>query len=177
MSRLYRIANLLEVDRIKHFYLVLWIAILSKPKLKILTNDDFRKTCHVIFKKFFFLFFPFVAFLKVLKLPDMCATFQINKSIVVSFYSHPPSGITSSNCVGGIELIELTAFPDTLNYKSFFKHCILQTILHASFLFVFVWNQIFCSKSWAVFYILFDLVWSGIRCCSIKGSLFLVLCL
>ena len=106
----------------------------------------------------FFLFFSFFAFLKVVKLPDMCATFQINKSIVGSFYSHPPSGITRSNCVGGIELIELTEFPDTLYYKSFFKHCILQTILQVSFLFVFVWNQIFCSKSWVVFYILFDLV-------------------
>ena len=31
-------------------------------------------------------------------------------------------------------LVELTERSDTLNYKSFFKHCILQTILHVFFI-------------------------------------------
>ena len=38
----------------------------------------------------------------------------------------------------GIELIEPTEPSDTLNYKPFFKHCILQTILHLFLLFIFV---------------------------------------
>ena len=44
-------------------------------------------------------------------------------------------------------LIELTETSDTLNYKPFFKHCILQTILHVFLLLTFVWNKIFCSKN------------------------------
>ena len=51
-----------------------------------------------------------------------------------------------------IGLIELTEHSDTLNYKPFFKNCVLQTILHIFLLFIFVWNKIFCSKNWAVFY-------------------------
>ena len=53
----------------------------------------------------------------------------------------------------GIELIELTEPSDTLNYKPFFKHCILQNILQVFLFFIFVWNKIFCSKNSAVFYI------------------------
>ena len=47
----------------------------------------------------------------------------------------------------GIGLIKLTETSDTSNYKSFFKHCILQTILHVFLLFTFVRNKIFCSKN------------------------------
>ena len=36
----------------------------------------------------------------------------------------------------GLGLIELTEPSDTLNYKPFFKHCILQTILHVFLLFI-----------------------------------------
>ena len=53
----------------------------------------------------------------------------------------------------GIGLIDLTEHCDTLGYKPFFKHYILQTILHAFLLFAFVWNRTFPSKNWAVFYI------------------------
>ena len=49
---------------------------------------------------------------------------------------------------------------DTLNYKPFFKNCILQTVLHVFSLFIFMWNNIFCYKNWAVFYIL--LIWFGV---------------
>ena len=53
----------------------------------------------------------------------------------------------------GIGLIEFIEPSDTLNYKSYFKNCILQTILNVFFLFTFVWNKIFCSKNGAVYYI------------------------
>ena len=57
----------------------------------------------------------------------------------------------------GIELIELTEPSDTLNYKPFFKHWILQNILHVFLFFIFAWSKIFCSKNSAVFYIF--LIW------------------
>ena len=60
--------------------------------------------------------------------------------------------LRSQNTSMRICLIELTEPSDTLNYKPFFKHCILETILHVFLLFTFVWNKIFCSKNWAVFY-------------------------
>ena len=46
--------------------------------------------------------------------------------------------LRDQNTSVGIELIELTEPSDTLNYKPFFKHCILQTILHVFLLFIFV---------------------------------------
>ena len=57
----------------------------------------------------------------------------------------------------GIGLIELT---EAFDYKWFFRHCILQTILHVFLLFIFVWNKVFCSKNWVVFYIF--LIWFGL---------------
>ena len=53
----------------------------------------------------------------------------------------------------GIGLIELIEPSDVLNYKLFFKHCILQTVSYVFILFILVWNKIFCSNSWVVFYI------------------------
>ena len=83
---------------------------------------------HVIFKKFFFRFL-FLFFFKV---------FKLKASVRVG-------------------IIELTEPSDTVIYKSFFKHCILQTILHEFLLIIFMWKKIFCSKNWAVFYIF--LIW------------------
>ena len=61
-----------------------------------------------------------------------------------------------------IRLIELIEPSDTSNYKSFFKHRILQTILHVFWLFIFVWNKIFFSKNlFAVFYNFF--IWLGLE--------------
>ena len=59
-----------------------------------------------------------------------------------------------------IRLIELTEPSDTLNYKPFFKYWILQTILHIFLLVILVWSKVFCSKSWAVFFIF--LIWFGL---------------
>ena len=60
-----------------------------------------------------------------------------------------------------IGLIELTEPPDTLNYKPFFKHCILQTILHEFLLFIFVWKIYFVlrTESYFTFFFLFGLRW------------------
>ena len=55
--------------------------------------------------------------------------------------------LRGQNTSVGIGLIELTEPSDTLNFKLFFKHCILQTILHLFLLFIFMWNKIFCSKN------------------------------
>ena len=68
-------------------------------------------------QKVFFLFFVF--FLKV---------FKLKASVRVG-------------------IIEPTEPPDTVIYKSFFKHCVLQTILHEFLLLIFMWNKIFCSKN------------------------------
>ena len=51
------------------------------------------------------------------------------------------------NMLVGIELIELTKPCNTLNYEWFFKHCMLQTILHVFLLFLSVWNKTFALKS------------------------------
>ena len=122
------------------------------------------------------------AFFKVFKLRSMCAKLQVNQqhfSIQEKvcwrlFYphSHPPSVIMRSKYTGGNKLTQPS---DTLNYKPVFKHCILQTILHIFVLFIFLCNKIFFSRNWALFYITFDLVWGGIRCYSIEGSVFLTL--
>ena len=53
----------------------------------------------------------------------------------------------------GIWLIKPTEPSDPLNFETFFKHCILKTVLHIFLLFVFVWNKIFYSKNLVVFYI------------------------
>ena len=46
-----------------------------------------------------------------------------------------------------VGIIEPTEPSDTVIYKSFFKHCVLQTILHEFLLLIFMWNKIFCSKN------------------------------
>ena len=69
------------------------------------------------------------------------------------FTTIPSQVLRDQNVSVGIGLIELTEPSDTLNYKPFFNHCILQTILHIFLLLIFLWNIIFCFKNWAVFYI------------------------
>ena len=71
------------------------------------------------------------------KILSMCAKFQVNK-YQFSIQKKPDGGnftptslqgLQVQNTSVGIGLIELTKSSDTLNYKLFFKHCILQTIL------------------------------------------------
>ena len=55
--------------------------------------------------------------------------------------------LQDQNTSVGVGLIKLVEPSDTLNYKPFFKHCILQTISHIFLLVIFVWIKIFCSKN------------------------------
>ena len=93
----------------------------------------------------------------------------------VNFTPFRRQWLRGQNTSMGIRLIELTELSDTLNDKPFFKHCILQIILHILLLFIFVLNKIFCSKNWAVSYIF--LIWFGVvfGIAVLKGSVFLVL--
>ena len=60
-----------------------------------------------------------------------------------SFIPTPRKRLRGQKTSVGITLIELTG----LNYKPFFKHCILQTILYVFLVFIIVWNKIFCFKN------------------------------
>ena len=46
--------------------------------------------------------------------------------------------LRGQNTLVGIGSIELNEPSDTLNYKPFLKHCILQSMLHVFLLFLFV---------------------------------------
>ena len=82
--------------------------------------------------------------------------------------------LQGQNMSVGIGLVELMELFDALNYESFFENCILQTILHVFLFFIFVWNKILFKKLSCVLNLL-GLVWGGIRCYNIKGSMFLLL--
>ena len=56
-----------------------------------------------------------------------------------------------------IELIELSEPSFTLNYRPFFKHYILETVVIILFLFINVWNKI-CFKT-ELYFTLFALGW------------------
>ena len=71
-------------------------------------------------------------------------------------FTHVPCQILQGqNTLVGIGLIELTKASDILNYKPFSKHCILQTILHVSLLFMILWKTglhfTFCWFGWGSF--------------------------
>ena len=82
----------------------------------------------------------------------MCANFQVNKwqfSVEKKYDNYTPiprKRLGGQNTLVGIKLTELIEPSDTMNYKPFFKLCILETILDLFFLFIFAWNKIFCSK-------------------------------
>ena len=97
----------------------------------------------------------------------LVCVFQVNKQqfSIQKKYDGDNSTLTlrrrlqGQNTSVGIALTELTKPSDTLNYRPFFKHCVLQTVLHVLFLFIFVWKKTLCSKKRAVFYIV--LIWFG----------------
>ena len=135
----------------------------------MLIYDDFNKKRHLIFKKLLLLFWKFLSYLVCV--PSFKSYFK--KYDRDNFTFNPHKQLPDQNMSVGIGLMEVTEPSDTLNYMSFFKYCILQTILHIFLLFIFEWNKISCSKNWAVHF--FDLVWICIQCYSIEGSVFLVL--
>ena len=86
----------------------------------------------------------FISSLKVFKLLSSLSRKKYDRD---NFTHTPCKRLQGQNTLVGIGLIELTEPSDTLNYKSFFKHCILQTTLHVFSLLIFVWNKIFCCKN------------------------------
>ena len=110
----------------------------------MLTYDNFSKKCQVIFKYCSYFFWDFLSYLICNFTPAPCKEWQ-DKNMSVR-----------------IGLIEFAKASDTLNYRTFFKHCILKALLHVFLLLIFLWNKFFCPKNWAIFYICFDSVWVGI---------------
>ena len=90
------------------------------------------------------------------------AVFYPEKSMVGIISPQPRQWLLDHNTLVGIVLIELTEPSHTLNYKLFFKHCILQTILHVILLFIFVWNKILCSEKLSRILHFFFLIWFGV---------------
>ena len=99
----------------------------------------------VKFKKVFFCF---------LEVFCMCASFKSIYSSCLSRKTNVRGNFIVIRCqrLRGqntwvlIGLIEYTEPSDTLNYKTFFKHCVLQTTLHV-FYCLYLWGtKIFCSE-------------------------------
>ena len=111
------------------------------------------------------------------KLGVMIIFKSINSSMAGVILPPPPSPrqwLQARHTSVGIGLIELTKPSNALHHKLLFRNFILQNFLQV-LSFMFVWNKIFCSRNWAIFYIFFHLVWVENRCYSIKDFVFLVL--
>ena len=138
-----------------------------------LRYDDLSKKCHVIFKKFLLLLWNFLGYLvyvpsfKSINGSSLSRTKYDGDSFTPTpskqLRPNPCKWVCGQNTSVGIGLIELTEPSDTLNYKPFFKHCILETILHIFSLLTFVWNKIFVLKTELYFtFSLFDLDWHSV---------------
>ena len=64
--------------------------------------------------------------------------------------------MTKSNTSVGTELIELTHPSDSLNHRPFFKHYILQIVLHVFFLFMLCETKHFVLKTELYFTFFFN---------------------
>ena len=97
----------------------------------------------------------FLLFWKILSYLVYVPSFKSINRNFLSLFFHPclPQRLRGQNRSAGIGLIEFSLPSDTLNYKPYFKHSILRTILRVFLLFIFVWSKIFSSKNWAVFYV------------------------
>ena len=112
----------------------------------------------------------FIAFLKVFMLLSICAKFQVNKQQFSLSKENDRDNFTPTihkqfqgqNTSVGIELIELTDPSDTLNHRPFFKHYILQTVLHVLFCFYLCETKPFVLKTelYLYFLIWFELTFS-----------------
>ena len=118
------------------------------------------------FQKIYLLFQNFVGYLVSDQVSRQSVTVLYPEKSMVGvispFFTPFPSlsPITRSAYVGGNRVNwDLIEPSDTWNYNSFFKHFILQTILHVFLLFIFLWSKVCCCKNWAVFYMY--LIWLG----------------
>ena len=119
---------------------------------KMLLYDDIKKNITRCSKSFL-IFCEVIIFLKVF---SACVpTFKSINSSSLSrkkcgggeFHSHSSLVITRLKYDAGNRVNWIYWAIYTLNYKLFFKHCILETIFHLSLLFVFVWIKIWGLKS------------------------------
>ena len=122
--------------------------------------EEFSKKYHVIFKKFLLVFWKISSYLVCV------ASFKsINSSSLSrkkydggNFTPSPRQRLQGQNTSVGIMLTELTEPSDTLKYKPFSKHCILQTILNKFFFLYLCGTKSFVLKT-QLYFILF---WFGL---------------
>ena len=155
------------------------LSLLQKMYWHMMTSLKIIKAYSNVFAFCFLLFWKFLNYLVCVPSSKSIKNSSLSRRKYDrgNFTLIPHQLLRGQNMSMGIGLIELSEPSDTLKYKPSFKNCLLQAIFNALLLFIFVWNKIFCSKNWALFYIFFDLVWSSIRCYSIKDSVFQVLLL
>ena len=79
-----------------------------------------------------------------------------------NFTPTPRKRLQGQNTSVGIGLIELNEPSDTLNYRPFFKHCILQTVLHIFFCLHLCGTKSFVLKTKLYFTFFFFLIWFGL---------------
>ena len=116
------------------------------------------------FQKIYLLFQNFVGYLVSDQVSRQSVTVLYPEKSMVGvispFFTPFPSlsPITRSTYVGGNRVNwDLIEPSDTWNYNSFFKHFILQTILHVFLLFIFLWSKVCCCKNSRILHV-FDLV-------------------
>ena len=105
---------------------------------------------------FFFLFWKFLSYLVCVPGFKSINSSSLSKKgmlRVISTPPTPPSPITRSKYLDGIRFHWICWATWYIKLQAMFKHCILKTILQVFLLLIFVWNEIFGSKNWFVFYI------------------------
>ena len=89
-------------------------------------HDDVSKKCHVVFKKFFCFFWKFLSYLVCLPSFKSINSRSLSRQKYDGGISPPPrQQLLGQNTSLGRGLVEHNEPLDTLNYKPFFKHCIL----------------------------------------------------
>ena len=125
----------------------------NKEKLsflqKMLTYCNFCKKCNIVFQKVLLLFCKLVSYLLcVLSLKSIkMHSLSKKKYGGRKFTPFPRQQWRSQNTSVGRALTEFIEPPDTLNYNPFFKHCILQIILHVLLLLIFCVEQNYLFKA------------------------------
>ena len=93
-----------------------------------------------------------------------------------NFAPTPRKRLRGQNTSVGIWLIELTEPSETLDYKTF-SNIIFYRRFYTSFYCLYLWGtKYFVRKTW-LYFIFSWFSWGGIRCYSIKGSMFMALLL
>ena len=139
---------------------------------KLLIYDDFSKKCHIIFKKILLLYWKFLCYLVCVPRFKSINSSSLSRKKYDgnNFIPTPRKWLQGQNALMGIGLIELQT------------HWIANHFLNIAFYKLFYTFFYYLHACGTKFFVLkarvdFDVVWVGIQCYSIKGSLFLVLML